>query len=156
MTETTSLRRCVGSAKFGIAAHEAPVEEFPAQRSQKDGLGRMCKTYWSQYTRAVRTGSLEAKAAAATPARTVPTNGAKPPTKVKAKAALAAAPRVRERQPGPAVGGRPTGEPRVAVAEEATAGEPTPEAEEDAILVERRQRVKAWRKSELEGTAPEA
>lgn len=36
------LRRCVGSAKFEIEAHEAPVDVFPAQPSQKDGLGRMC------------------------------------------------------------------------------------------------------------------
>jgi hypothetical protein len=36
---TTELRRCIGSAKFGIEAHEAPPDEFPAQPSQKDGLG---------------------------------------------------------------------------------------------------------------------
>ena len=33
------LRKCIGSAKFGIEAHEAPADEFPAQPSQKDGLG---------------------------------------------------------------------------------------------------------------------
>ena len=44
------LRRCIGSARFGIEAHEAPVEEFPRQPSQKAGLGRMCKSHWNQYT----------------------------------------------------------------------------------------------------------
>ena len=33
------MRKCIGSAKFGIEAHEAPVTDFPAQPSQKDGLG---------------------------------------------------------------------------------------------------------------------
>ena len=33
------MRKCIGSAKFGIEAHEAPVDDFPAQPSQKDGLG---------------------------------------------------------------------------------------------------------------------
>lgn len=48
------MRKCIGSAKFGIEAHEAPVGDFPAQPSQKDGLGRMCKTHWTEYTRALR------------------------------------------------------------------------------------------------------
>lgn len=41
------MRKCIGSAKFGIGAHEAPPDEFPAQPSQKDGLGRMCKPHWN-------------------------------------------------------------------------------------------------------------
>ena len=44
------LRRCIGSARFGIEAHDAPVADFPSQPSQKDGLGRMCKTHWNEYT----------------------------------------------------------------------------------------------------------
>ena len=44
------LRNCIGSAKFGIEAHEAPVADFPVQPSQKDGLGRMCRPHWNQYT----------------------------------------------------------------------------------------------------------
>ena len=44
------LRKCIGSAKFGIEAHEAPVTDFPTQPSQKDGLGRMCKPHWRAYT----------------------------------------------------------------------------------------------------------
>jgi hypothetical protein len=44
------LRRCIGSTRFGIEPHDAAVEDFPKQPSQKDGLGRMCKTHWNQYT----------------------------------------------------------------------------------------------------------
>ena len=50
MVETTTLRKCIGSARFGIEPHEAPVEDFPRQPSQKDGLGRMCREHWNQYT----------------------------------------------------------------------------------------------------------
>ncbi|HUQ78575.1 MAG TPA: hypothetical protein VM427_06865 [Patescibacteria group bacterium] len=55
--------KCIGSAKFGIEAHEAPATEFPAQPSQKDGLGRMCKPHWNQYTDALRKAALAPKAA---------------------------------------------------------------------------------------------
>ena len=47
------MRKCIGSAKFGIEAHEAPVADFPVQPSQRDGLGRMCKPHWNQYTSAL-------------------------------------------------------------------------------------------------------
>ena len=57
------LRRCIGSAKFGIGGHDAPPEDFPVQPSQKDGLGRMCKTHWNQYTAALRKAALAPKAA---------------------------------------------------------------------------------------------
>ena len=57
------MRRCIGSAKFGIEAHEAPVTDFPAQPSQKDGLGRMCKPHWNEYTSALRKAALARKAA---------------------------------------------------------------------------------------------
>ena len=57
------LRKCIGSAKFGIEAHEAPPDEFPAQPSQKDSLGRMCKPHWNQYTSALRKAALARKAA---------------------------------------------------------------------------------------------
>jgi len=60
---TTELRRCIGSTKFGIEAHEAPADEFPAQPSQKDGLGRMCKPHWNEYTSALRRAALARKAA---------------------------------------------------------------------------------------------
>jgi hypothetical protein len=61
------LRKCIGSTRFGIEVHEAPVEDFPVQPSQKDGLGRMCKTHWNQYTTALRKAALAAKAAEAAP-----------------------------------------------------------------------------------------
>ena len=59
----TDQRRCIGSVKFGIVAHDASVAEFPAQPSQKDGLGRMCKVHWNAYTNALRKASIARKAA---------------------------------------------------------------------------------------------
>jgi len=50
MADETTTRRCIGSERFGIEAHDAPIEDFPKQPSQKDGLGRMCKSHWNQYT----------------------------------------------------------------------------------------------------------
>jgi len=63
--ETTTLRRCIGSERFGIDAHEAPVEDFPRQPSQKDGLGRMCKVHWNQYTAGLARDAKARKAAEA-------------------------------------------------------------------------------------------
>ena len=65
MADDVSLRRCIGSIRFGIEPHDAPVDEFPKQPSQKDGLGRMCKTHWNQYTAGL---AREAKARKATQA----------------------------------------------------------------------------------------
>jgi len=48
--DVSGLRRCLGSARFGIEPHKAPVQEFPRQPSQRDGLGRMCKAHWKEYT----------------------------------------------------------------------------------------------------------
>jgi hypothetical protein len=45
-----SLRRCIGTQRFAIEPHEAPIEDFPRQPSQRDGLGRMCKAHWNLYT----------------------------------------------------------------------------------------------------------
>jgi hypothetical protein len=56
------MRKCIGSAKFGIEAHDAPPQDFPAQPSQKDGLGRMCKPHWREYTNALRKAALARKA----------------------------------------------------------------------------------------------
>jgi len=83
------LRKCIGSARFGIEAHEAPVEDFPVQPSQKDGLGRMCKVHWNQYTTALRKAALARKAAeggtATEVAATEPESDAKPePTRTRA------------------------------------------------------------------------
>jgi hypothetical protein len=63
--DVSDMRRCIGSERFGIEAHEAPVTEFPAQPSQKDGLGRMCKPHWNAYTNALRKASIARKAAEA-------------------------------------------------------------------------------------------
>jgi len=38
-TTATELRRCTGSARFGIELHEVPVSEYPEQPSRRDGLG---------------------------------------------------------------------------------------------------------------------
>lgn len=75
------LRRCSGSAKFGIEAHDAPVDDFSIQASQRDGLGRMCRTHWNEYTGALRKAALALKAATdeavtdATPAEAAPSTG---------------------------------------------------------------------------------
>jgi hypothetical protein len=61
-SDVADMRKCIGSATFGIEAHEAPPDEFPAQPSQKDGLGRMCKPHWNQYTSALRKAALARKA----------------------------------------------------------------------------------------------
>jgi hypothetical protein len=62
-TTASGMRRCIGSTRFGIEAHEAPVDDFPAQASQKDGIGRMCKPHWTEYTRALRKASVARKPA---------------------------------------------------------------------------------------------
>jgi hypothetical protein len=59
------LRKCIGSTRFGIGSHEAPVEKFPVQPSQKDGLGRLCKPHWKAYTTALRKSAAAVKAEAA-------------------------------------------------------------------------------------------
>jgi hypothetical protein len=78
------LRRCIGSARFGIEPHEAPVENFPSQPSQKDGLGRMCKTHWNEYTSALRKAALARKAAEdETPAKIAPAKPKSTPKRAK-------------------------------------------------------------------------
>lgn len=62
-TDMTDMRRCIGSKTYGIVAHEAPASDFPTQPSQKDGLGRMCRSHWNAYTTALRKASLARKAA---------------------------------------------------------------------------------------------
>ena len=53
-TKTTEMRRCKGSARFGIEPHEAPVGDFPKQPSRKDGLGVMCTEHWRAYVEGLR------------------------------------------------------------------------------------------------------
>jgi len=57
------LRRCIGSARFGIESHDAPIEDFPSQPSQRDGLGRMCKPHWNAYTAGLARDAKARKAA---------------------------------------------------------------------------------------------
>jgi len=59
----TTMRRCIGSVRFGIEAHEAPVEAFPRQPSQKDGIGRMCREHWNAYTSGLARDAKARKAA---------------------------------------------------------------------------------------------
>jgi hypothetical protein len=66
-TDMADLHKCIGSTRFGIEAHEAPVGDFPIQPSQKDGLGRMCKPHWNQYTTALRKAALATKAEGSAP-----------------------------------------------------------------------------------------
>ena len=51
---TAELRRCKGSARFGIEPNEVPVSDFPKQPSRKDGLGTMCTEHWRAYVKALR------------------------------------------------------------------------------------------------------
>src|SRR5918994_5179732 len=73
------MRKCIGSARFGIEPHEAPVEDFPAQPSQKDGLGQMCKTHWNQYTAGLARDAKARKAAAAAGPQPTEVEAASPP-----------------------------------------------------------------------------
>jgi hypothetical protein len=50
----TEMRRCIGSERFGIEAHEAPASTFPKQPSRKDGLGLMCAPHWKAYVKGLR------------------------------------------------------------------------------------------------------
>lgn len=60
------MRRCIGSARFGIEPHDASIDDFPKQPSQKDGLGRMCKTHWNLYTKGLAREAKARKAAEGT------------------------------------------------------------------------------------------
>jgi hypothetical protein len=68
-TDTTgTMRRCIGSTRFGIEAHDADPADFPVQPSQRDGLGRMCHRHWRAYTNALRRAAVARKAEASTDA----------------------------------------------------------------------------------------
>jgi hypothetical protein len=62
MTTETQPRRCIGSSRFGIEAHDAEATDFPVQPSQKDGLGRMCRPHWRVYTNALRKAAVAQEA----------------------------------------------------------------------------------------------
>ncbi|CAN5633548.1 hypothetical protein BH23CHL8_BH23CHL8_30100 [soil metagenome] len=61
----TEMRRCIGSARFGIEPHEAPVSTFPKQPSRKDGLGLMCAPHWKAYVKGLREARVPADGKAA-------------------------------------------------------------------------------------------
>ena len=84
-------RRCIGSTTFGIEAHDAPIEDFPVQPSQKDGLGRMCRPHWTEYTRALR------KASGGTAGPKLPVGTGTPPVVHSAKRARNAPEPIRTR-----------------------------------------------------------
>ena len=52
--QVTEMRRCSGSARFGVEPHEAPISAFPRQPSRKDGLGVMCGEHWKAYVKGLR------------------------------------------------------------------------------------------------------
>ena len=68
-TQTVSgMRRCIGSTTFGIEPHEAPLDDFPAQPSRRDGLGLMCREHWTAYTRGLARARRERHAGTTVPA----------------------------------------------------------------------------------------
>ncbi len=112
-------RRCIGSKSFAIEPHDAPVADFPVQPSQKDGLGRMCKPHWTEYTRALRQAALARKATAAEP---VAANGtAAEPVAEFVAAKLAG---TRRRGAASARDAKPTGQPVPKPAKKAKAARP--------------------------------
>jgi hypothetical protein len=84
-TDVTDLRRCIGSARFRIEAHDAPPEAFPVQPSQRDGLGRMCKTHWNRYTAGLARDAKARKPADGGPAAGILATEAAAPTRLTAK-----------------------------------------------------------------------
>jgi hypothetical protein len=86
-TDMADMRKCIGSVKFGIEAHEATVSDFPAQPSQKGGLGRMCKPHWNRYTKALRKDALGRKATDSAVAMEVLPTGSGPAAVATPKAA---------------------------------------------------------------------
>jgi hypothetical protein len=80
------LRKCMGSTRFGIEAHEAPAADFPVQPSQKDGLGRMCKSHWNRYTAGLAREAKARKAANPEAALSDPEPSDSKPSRAKGKA----------------------------------------------------------------------
>ncbi len=62
MAEVSAVHR-VGAIRD--RTHEAPIEDFPVQPSQKDGLGRMCATHWKAYVAGLARQAKERTAASA-------------------------------------------------------------------------------------------
>ena len=96
---TTKLRRCVGSRRFGIEAHEAPEADFPKQPSQPDGLGRMCRSHWREYTAGLRKHAL-ARKGGEPPNAEAPTKATAADRKTR-KTATKTTSKTRSRKPSP-------------------------------------------------------
>ena len=64
-TTTGRLRRCIGSDPLRHRGPRGAGDDFPVQPSQKDGLGRMCRPHWREYTNALRKAAVARKAEAA-------------------------------------------------------------------------------------------
>lgn len=78
-------KRCPGAPKYGIPAHDAPLEAFGKQSGNPDGLTRVCKADWNAYSAKLR----EAKQAGTfSPGRAA----------VEATEVVAAAPRPRKQR----------------------------------------------------------
>ena len=68
-TETiTTTRRCIGSSRFGIEAHDADPADFPAQPSRRMGSGGCASPTGAQYTNALRKAAVARKAETASEA----------------------------------------------------------------------------------------
>src|SRR5687768_11149183 len=97
---TTKTRRCIGSERFGIQPHEAPVKAFPRQPSQPDGLGRMCAEHWKAYVKGLAAHRKTRAAAGEPAAKAEPKATTKPGPRRGAKASTPApkpeSPRVRK------------------------------------------------------------
>jgi hypothetical protein len=131
------MRKCIGSAKFGIEAHDAPASDFPIQPSQKDGLGRMCKTHWNQYTTALRKAALARKAAEGGAVTEVTPTESAPAEVASRKGTGRRAPKARATKPEairtrPARGRKTQGEP-IVEAVDATIGPDVADVEEANI-----------------------
>ena len=94
-TETTTTRRCIGSTRFGIEAHDADATDFPVQPSQKDGLGRMCKPHWRAYTNALRKAAVARKASEEPAPAEAPAEDAEPEVEAEAPVVEPEAPPTR-------------------------------------------------------------
>lgn len=114
-TAPADPRQCKGSKTFGIEPHLAPLADFPLQPSRADGIGRMCKPHWNEYTTKLRQASNARRAEGVAPRERKPKAEAAPkaPRKTKKDAELPALPaeasETRAAPRGAAVPGRRIG-----------------------------------------------
>ncbi len=87
-TEVPDGRLCAGSTRFNIPQHRAPAADFRLQPSAKDGLGRMCKPHWTEYTGSLRRAANERKGIEPKPATAKAERAPRAATEPKASRAL--------------------------------------------------------------------